>query len=635
MPHDITCLYLPKLSTSQPSPLPLSSPSSSSSIIDISNYFETVPDIVMKEYKQEMKRRQQLYNDIFQFQNRTASTVPGGNRIADGPRLQYRTKKIGNSGPFFWTETLHKESMQLNSQRYEQAFPTHNHNNDDEEAAQEQHIVRAQNPFSLVSWNILSQQLYEINTLQKVAKTAKNDNPLHGIYRFGWEQRCQWIIDTLHHIDSDIVCLQEVEYDLFVKDLLPSMRRLGYDGVVQGGEGVEEIQRRKGKSVRAHVVATFWKRDSFEPWTNDDSHDDNNDDDDDASSCPILAVINCHLEGHPRQYAARIKQLQHSMEDLAKQKATRNIPLNGLCISGDFNCELQSSACSTYLRLGRVGRKGGLGGVHGTAAAVVPTTLLESEEAAECLHPILEWGKPIPEDEMEKVSPHAFRHNSLLSAYPPYLGSTDAREHFTFCANPHRPVAGLDQIWFSSFSLSRIALRKPLFSYEERMNALWTGLPAPFYPSDHLPIGAILDWNSCDASSSMECSIDDDASSSSFRIAQRKCTEAGIRELTITEKTAPPIPKSKSPIMAYAELDMLLVTCPFDSDEQRVILESIVEDVPDVPANPKEKPSQEQLRKLSEMRERKKHLLMTASGPCRQVLQRILKLQKVVASYEK
>lgn len=340
----------------------------------------------------------------------------------------------------------------------------------------------------------------------------------------------------------------------------------------------------------------------------------------DRKGPPILAVINCHLEGHPNQYAARIRQLEHAMDDLVVRCS--DVPLNGLCIAGDMNCELQSSACSTYLRIGRVGRKGGLGGVHGTSAIAVPPILLECDEAAECLDPIMEWGKPIPNEEMESVSPHPFRRNSLCSAYPPSLGQADPRKHFTFCANPNRPVAGLDQIWYSGFSLTRLALTKPFSAQNRRASILATGLPAPLYPSDHLPIGSVMDWAACNPFG--ECSLD---------APRNKCTDAGVHELIVTPKQEPPQPKPKSPIMAYAELDMLIVTCPFDSEKQREELEAIVDDVPDLPPN-NQKPSPEQLKKLSEMRERKKQLLMGASQNARQVMQRILKLKKEVSTYE-
>ena len=139
---------------------------------------------------------------------------------------------------------------------------------------------------------------------------------------------------------------------------------------------------------------------------------------------------------------------------------------------------------------------------------------------------------------MESVQPHPFRRNSLCSAYPPSLGQADPRHHFTFCANANRPVAGLDQIWYSGFSLTRMALRKPVPTPSQRATILATGIPAPMYPSDHLPIGTILDWTSCDP---IECSIMDSP-------YHRKCTDVGVRELFITQKLALPVPNPKSPI---------------------------------------------------------------------------------------
>jgi mRNA deadenylase 3'-5' endonuclease subunit Ccr4 len=530
--------------------------------------------------------------------------------------INAKPSRCSDSGPFFWTERLGQNASEAILNRYEDAFPDFQGTN-------------TQNPFSLLSWNILSQNLYDISIVQKCAANLK-------VYKFSWEQRFNWILETLSKADADVVCLQEVELDLFQKDLLPAMRQRGYDGAVQGGENVKEIKRRKGKGQRAHVVATFWKTKRFIPVNMTLYQTDNNKNDAEGSALmargrtlttllkekkgsPILSIINCHLEGHPNQYAARIRQLQHAMDDL--EVRCSGVPMNGLCIAGDFNCELQSSVCSTYLRLGRVGKKGGLGGVHGTSALAVPSFLLECDEAAECLGPILEWGRPIPNEEMEKVQPHPFRKNSLVSAYPQSLGQADPRQHFTYCANSDRPVAGLDQIWYSGYSLTRLGLKKPLPTPNQRANILATGLPAPLFPSDHLPIGSVLDWTTCDP---LECSSD---------APEKKCTHAGIRELIITQKQAPPVAKPKSPIMAYAELDMLMVTCPFDTEHQQQELEAIVEDVPDLPPN-NQKPSPDQLKKLKEIRERKKILLLGASENARKTMQRILKLKKEVASYE-
>jgi len=474
-------------------------------------------------------------------------------------------------------------------------------------------------PFSLLSWNILAQSLYK--------------NPL-----YSWDVRFKRIMDIISDASPTIVCLQEVEsYESFLSDFLPAMQALGYDGTAQGHTDVREIKRRAGKIDRRHLTATFWKADHLQPVNVTDSNgveyphmargrsltctlqdisgDMNNSE---AASGPFLSVINCHLEGHPRQYAARMTQLQHAMEDVA-QRRTRGPDLNGLVIAGDFNCELQSSACSTYLRIGRVGRKGGLGGVHGTSAMAVPATLLESEEAAEVLSPLLEWGQAIPNDDLEKVKPHPFRRNSMMSAYPVQLGQRDPRLHFTYCAHTHRPVAGLDQMWHSSLTLHRIGLRKMFPSQKVRKRILKTGLPTSRHPSDHLPIGAVFDWNACDADA---CMVD---------AKSQTCDEVGVKELSIVLDRPPPTPKPKSPMMAFAELDMLLSTCPYDTEEQREEMMVIIDHVPDLPSDPKEKPSNEQLKKLSSMRNRKKFLLQHASVDVRPTLQRIMKLSKETA----
>mmetsp|Transcript_9995 Transcript_9995/g.11410 ORF Transcript_9995/g.11410 Transcript_9995/m.11410 type:complete len:387 (+) Transcript_9995:166-1326(+) len=373
-------------------------------------------------------------------------------------------------------------------------------------------------------------------------------------------------------------------------------------------------------------------------------HEDN----DKLSSSTILAIVNCHLEGHPRQYAARIRQLQHAMDDLSKgrhryyysqqhqreQWQQKNLKLNGLIIAGDFNCELQSSACSTYLRIGRLGKKGGLGGVHGPSAMVMPPKILESEEAAEVLNPIIEFGHTIDDtclmansdndnnsnNKHNYEDPHPFRRNSMVSAYPPQLGQNNPKQHFTYCANPYRPVAGLDQIWYSGYSLTRIALRKMFVTSQCKQRILQNGLPlAPNYPSDHLPIGAVFYWNGPYNTTTAK--------------QEQRCHYR--RELMI-DKIEPKVSqKPKSPIMAYAELDMLLVTCPYDNDEQRIELESIINfNIGNlIPTNPREKPSKEQLQELAALRKRKTDLILNASESARIVLQRILKLKKNVAAY--
>lgn len=127
--------------------------------------------------------------------------------------------------------------------------------------------------------------------------------------------------------------------------------------------------------------------------------------------------------------------------------------------------------------MGRLGRQAGLGGIHGEDALVIPQSLLETNEAAEILHPIIEWGRALPEEKVGDIAPHPFRRNGMVSAYPPWLGKDDARQHFTYCGETNRrPVPGLDQIWYSSMTMERVGLKRMFvdddsFGGEEKWSA--------------------------------------------------------------------------------------------------------------------------------------------------------------------
>jgi len=89
-----------------------------------------------------------------------------------------------------------------------------------------------QKPFSILSWNILAQSLYESHYL---ASSEINDHNLRrsDIHPHPWKKRLEIIIKTLSHSQSDIICLQECELQLFKSDLVPAMWELGYEGVAQ------------------------------------------------------------------------------------------------------------------------------------------------------------------------------------------------------------------------------------------------------------------------------------------------------------------------------------------------------------------------------------------------------------------
>ncbi|EJK74330.1 hypothetical protein THAOC_03997 [Thalassiosira oceanica] len=367
-----------------------------------------------------------------------------GSNGVDGFSFLRRGAEDDNDTDFFWTDTLSSDDCfrgQIDSQA---------------------HDPSAAPPFSVLSWNVLAQKLYDSQyKRRRIAEVAlqsseQPQNTLTGSpHPHPWPKRLKRIVETLRHANSDIICLQECERDTFGQ-LAQILSDCGYDAITQEDDrlGLPARARNVSKHTknRNHLVATFWKREKFEPvydvlirtrsMTTVLRLKGGNE------SSPTLAVVNVHLEGNPNKSQERTHQLHYAMSDLARalqddQSAIGK--LNALVLTGDFNCELQSSASSLYMEMGRLGKQAGLGGVYGESCLVLPDLLLETNEATRILHPIMEWSKPLSEDKIN-VKPHPFRRNGMRSAYPKWLGRNDAAQHFTFCSElSKRPVPGLDQ----------------------------------------------------------------------------------------------------------------------------------------------------------------------------------------------
>ncbi|KAL7530404.1 hypothetical protein ACHAXR_003477 [Thalassiosira sp. AJA248-18] len=585
-------------------------------------------------------------------------------------------------------------------------------------------------PFSILSWNILAQSLYESQyqrrRIQKVALAQLQPQlppslSTSSSHPHPWPKRVKRIIEILIHSNSDIICLQECELLTFKNDLIPALSKVGYDGIAQEDDRGPDImptfikEATKHRDARNHIAATFWKRNKFEPVGEASvrtrslttvlrlkkqvgSNVDNTGEKDDvtttssSSNCtptPTVAVVNVHLEGHPRRFSERTHQLQHAMMDLAKRiehekkeeakedndddddddiataktrtKTTTHIgKLNALVLAGDFNCELQSSACSTYLRMGRLGRQAGLGGIHGEDSLVLPPSLLETTEATEVIAPIMEWGRALPEDKVADVGAHPFRRNGMTSAYPPWLGKDDARSHFTFCSElSKRPVPGLDQLWFSSMTLERKGLRRMFvddaglwerYFYddsevekrreEERRKVLASGLPSMEckYPSDHLPIGAIFDWKSDGCDHEEEAAGNDASAASNGEVRGLNIVDSdgnNIQDDALQEQKKKAT-KKQSFETPHEELDYLLHSCPYDSEEQQSDVQFILSPLdPPLSVTSKDRPTPDQMEQLEVRRIKKAKLLTNASLGVRPWLKQFWKVSKQVGKWDR
>jgi endonuclease/exonuclease/phosphatase family metal-dependent hydrolase len=510
--------------------------------------------------------------------------------------------------------------------------------------------------------------------------------------------RLRRIIEVLSHANADVVCLQECEYRTFRDDVVPAMSRIGYDGIAQEDNRPDLPTRLREASKhhrepRHHITATFWRRDVFVPVGDSIARsrtlttvlrltDRRRMIDDDESmipkkATPTVAIVNAHLEGHPRRFLERTHQLQHALTDLARLVGVRrgaelvgvgttppargrlgvstiDGELNALIIAGDFNCELQSSACSTYLRMGRLGRQAGLGGVHGDDAIVLPPSLLGTTEATEVIHPIMEWGRALPEEAIADVEPHPFRSDGLTSAYPAWLGRDDPRSHFTFCSETSkRPVPGLDQIWYTSMTLERASLRRMFvddsrlwerYFYDdveaekrredERNRVLATGLPSPGceYPSDHLPIGAIFNWKR-DRSREYSSICTDGGEVGVLNVLD---AEGNDIQQIMQNSELKAHPQEHALNNPREELDHLLDCCPYDSDEQQSDVEFVLSSIdPPLPLASCERPTPDQMVQLDARHAKKAQLLLTASSGVRPWLQNIWKASKQVVRWER
>eukprot|EP00750_Incisomonas_marina_P011811 INCI16422.13.p1 GENE.INCI16422.13~~INCI16422.13.p1 ORF type:complete len:454 (-),score=57.30 INCI16422.13:4074-5435(-) len=404
---------------------------------------------------------------------------------------------------------------------------------------------------SLLSWNILADTLLQKNVREyaHIPEEWKD-----------WGTRRCAIVDELVLCDADVICLQEVEFTAFETDLLPALEKVGYAGAMQNDK----------KRVQGHCqgVATFWKQSKLSEKARHsrsrtlmtlltDSAGRN------------IAICNVHLEGHPMKSAARVKQLQNTLRDLSLKHNHQ-----ALVVAGDFNCQMQSSACGAYLSFGS------------------------------CPAGVLEWGRPVP-TAVTKVPPHTY---TLSAAYAlRNEGSSPGNgietewgntRYFTYCQHAGRPVAGLDQLWFSSNTLKLVAERALFSSDEQRLAILKAGLPSPANFSDHIPIGAVLRW----------ASFPDGPPN--LRVKAQ--SQSGSRKKPTTEDPA-------------LEALQLLEACPI-TQEQRDEFELVTAPVPGT--EKKCKPTPEQLVQIKDLRNRKEQLLAGVPEEAAQMLTRVIQLRR-------
>jgi mRNA deadenylase 3'-5' endonuclease subunit Ccr4 len=393
---------------------------------------------------------------------------------------------------------------------------------------------------SILSWNILSQHLFD-STPEWYHYVSKDVS-------LSWSDRLPRILDEILLWKADIVCLQEVEFTAF-DDLQHVLQSEGYIGIMQSAK--------KRTGDHPYGVATFCRHDKFcisKSFHHSrtmlsllEDHDQN-----------IVAVVNCHLEGSPEKAVTRVKQLHNILHESSKCMH------HDIILCGDFNCILNNSASSTYLQ----------------------KSSCKGED-------VYEWGRPVNQC-VSDIPPHSY---NFQSAYPVNILNEAPLDYVTFVSNPHRYVSGLDQIWYHVLdsSISVKALKHPFLSPDQRRSILESGLPSIYHPSDHLPIGCILEWQS-------------------DRRSENLCVRPS--EHIYNDMNALELKKAASDLLA---------SFSFDSPEQKAEFLYIISEV-DAKGDTLSK--DDQIRQLRDRRRRKKNLFSNIPKDKVTYLEKIIKLLK-------
>lgn len=284
---------------------------------------------------------------------------------------------------------------------------------------------------SLFSWN-----LFNPDTVGLATKDNPHYNHLTDEERF-WEHRWPKIMQEIRLADAAVVCLQEINKGLF-GEMRDALVGLGYSSVSH-----KKMQRNSMAIFFKQGLAKVWEKNvrmkGFEKTVAVGLE----------YAGRVVAVVTCHLEGHPEKSLDRLAQLEATLSQIG------DLPHEALIIAGDFNAPLVEvegdSAVSSFMSSGAV--------PDGTT----------------------EWGHQV------EVPPGSLRHHgyALDSAYCPGPAAS-------ISLHGEAPAL-IDHIWFSR-SLQLVGVRDVFFPGNFRDQVLMHGLPNIQNPSDHLPLGAVLRW---------------------------------------------------------------------------------------------------------------------------------------------
>lgn len=283
--------------------------------------------------------------------------------------------------------------------------------------------------FSLLSWNILNP-----DTIGLATKEGRHYSHLTDTERY-WEHRWPKILDEIRVADATVVCLQEINKDLY-GDIKDAMHGLGYSAVTH-------------KKMQRNSLGIFYKQHLTKCWEAQVRTKGL------EKSIAVglhvggrtIAVVTCHLEGRPDKALERLTQLEGALCGL------QDLAHDDVVIAGDFNAPLAEhgglSAVSSYLAAG---------------AVATGTT---------------EWGEEV-DVPIDTLKPHGCMLSNVYTNGP----AVSVALH-------NSDPALIDNIWFSD-GMELIGVRDVFLGPSFRAEVFARGLPTEQNPSDHLPLGAVF-----------------------------------------------------------------------------------------------------------------------------------------------
>ncbi|PNW83120.1 hypothetical protein CHLRE_06g307400v5 [Chlamydomonas reinhardtii] len=313
-----------------------------------------------------------------------------------------------------------------------------------------------------------------------------------------WPHRWAALQQQLASFGADVICLQEVEPARW-QEIVSSPALAGYTGLLQ--------DRGRGSDAAPVITnALLWRPDklglvwsesrsrallaAFVFW-------------DGVGQQQLLYVANLHLEGSPYRPNDRISQTRSALQRLEAHQLSHGLSPGdaAVVVCGDFNSGRHETVCS-FLHRGRL--EGGTTEPHLPQVEVTKTTIAHPY----ALHEAYSSGGV----ELPFTRKHVCRTPLLLRLmeavwHRPWAGGGAAaaaaaaggrwwlrRRGRRICAwrGPRVPslASSLDFIW-ASCNLEVTALYVPVEARHQGLIA-HQALPNQHYPSDHLPIGAVL-----------------------------------------------------------------------------------------------------------------------------------------------